>query len=55
MPVIQYFRQKLWVLRLMLLQLCLVCLLSACELRTSCEMQAVAGGAQYCEESTSGK
>lgn len=43
------------VLQLVLIYVCLALLLAACDVTTSCSMQAVAGGSQYCEETTAGK
>ncbi|MBI2332417.1 MAG: hypothetical protein HYU84_09720 [Chloroflexi bacterium] len=42
------------VLQIILIYTCLVFLLSAC-ISSSCSMQAVAGGAQYCEETPTGE
>jgi hypothetical protein len=40
---------KFQVIPIILLQICLAFLLSSCEATASCNLQAVAGGAQYCE------
>jgi hypothetical protein len=42
-------KMKFQVIPIILLQLCLAFLLSSCEATASCNLQAVAGGAQYCE------
>lgn len=38
------------VLPVILFYICLTFLLSSCEATTSCNLQAVAGGSQYCEQ-----
>lgn len=45
----RYSNLKCHVYQMILLHICLAVLLSAC-VKTSCDMQAVAGGSQYCEE-----
>lgn len=42
-------KMKFQVIPIILLQICLSFLLSSCEATASCNLQAVAGGAQYCE------
>jgi hypothetical protein len=43
------------VLQIILLYICLAIFLVSCDVTTSCEMQAVAGGSQYCQESLAGE
>jgi len=45
---------KLPVIQFILIYACLTLLLSACNVTTSCGLQAVAGGAQHCEQLTTG-
>lgn len=42
-------KMKFQVIPIILLQICLAFLLSSCNAIASCNLQAVAGGAQYCE------
>ena len=46
---------KIPVLQIVLIYVCLALLLAACDVKTSCSMQAVAGGSQYCEETITGE
>lgn len=46
---------KLPVIQIILLCACLALFLTSCDITTSCDMQAVAGGAEYCEETTFGE
>jgi hypothetical protein len=48
------FNLKHPLFRVILLQICLAILLSSCGGDTACVLQAVAGGAQHCEESAAG-
>lgn len=41
---------KFPVFPIILLHICLAFLLSSCDAITSCNLQAVAGGSQYCEQ-----
>lgn len=43
------FNLKRPILQIILLNICLALLLTSC-ISTSCSLQAVAGGSQYCEE-----
>lgn len=47
--------RKRTILFIVILHICLATLLSACDDLTSCKLQAVAGGAQYCEELSAGE
>lgn len=49
------FGLKLPVFQIILLYVCLALFLASCDVTTSCNLQAVAGGSQYCEESQSGE
>jgi len=49
MTQLRNFNLKYHVFQIILLHICLALLLTAC-VKTSCDMQAVAGGSQYCEE-----
>lgn len=42
--------QKYRIRSIILLHFCLIFLLSSCDATTSCNLQAVAGGSQYCEQ-----
>ncbi|GAB4498254.1 MAG: hypothetical protein OHK003_09710 [Anaerolineales bacterium] len=44
------FDPKLTLLQIILIYACFSLLLSACNVTTSCGLQAVAGGAQHCEQ-----
>jgi hypothetical protein len=47
--------QKYPILSIILLHFCLAFLLSSCDVTASCNLQAVAGGAQYCHQVNDGK
>jgi hypothetical protein len=49
------FDLKLPVLQIILVYVFLALFLASCDVTTSCNLQAVAGGAQYCEETQSGE
>lgn len=49
------FNLKLTALQIILIYACVTLLLSACNVTTSCGLQAVAGGAQRCEQLDVGK
>lgn len=42
--------QKYPILSIILLHICLAFLLLSCDATTSCNLQAVAGGSQYCQQ-----
>ena len=47
--------QKYSILPIILLHICMAFLLSSCDVTASCNLQAVAGGAQYCQQINEGK